>query len=104
MRKKCNSCCGSCRGCNRTTEQEERSPKVGGIPLATLGKGGCGKIVRISGKSEQRRHLSDLGFAVGTEISVVNKTSGNYLVEVRKSRIAMDGSMASKIHIIPEVF
>ncbi len=73
------------------------------MPLATLGCGGCGKIVRISGKTEQRRHLTDLGFSVGTEISVVNKISGNYLVEVRGSRIAMDGSLASKIHVIPGV-
>jgi len=101
MRKTCNGHCGSCGGCPVETEFVETAPVAGGIPLATMGNGDCGKIVRVAGKTEQRRFLSDLGLVAGTDISIVNTVSGNILLDVKGTRIAMDRSMASRIFIVP---
>lgn len=103
MTKTCTASCDSCRGCPIGAEIVESVPSAGGIPLAAMGNGGCGKIVRVAGKTEQRRYLSDLGLVAGTDVSVVNTVSGNLLLEVKGTRIAMDRSMASKIFIIPGV-
>lgn len=103
MKKRCNGICGSCGGCSVEAEFVEPVPVAGGIPLATMGNGDCGKIVRVSGKTEQRRFLSDLGLVAGTDISVVNTISGNLLLDVKGSRIAMDRTMASRIFIVPGV-
>ncbi len=106
MQQTCNATCSSCRGCvkvNTSDEEELSDPSAGGIPLAMVKDGNSGKIVRISGRSELRRYLSNLGFVVGTDISVVNTISGNILLEIRGTRIAMDRSMASKVFVIPEV-
>ncbi len=103
MTKTCSTSCGSCRGCTMSTEFAETVPEAGGIPLAVMGNGGCGKIVRIAGKTEQRRYLSDLGLVAGTDVSVLNTVSGNLLLEVKGTRIAMDRSMASRIFVVPGV-
>lgn len=105
MQNTCNASCSSCCGCvNRieTEDEEQTAPFAGGIPLAMMKDGGYGKIVRIAGRTELRRYLSNLGFVVGTGVSIVNTISGNLLLEVKGSRIAMDKSMASKVFIVPE--
>ena len=68
-----------------------------------MGNGDCGKVVRVTGKTEQRRFLSDLGLVAGTDVSVVNIVSGNLLLDVKGTRLAMDRSMASRIFIVPGV-
>lgn len=103
MKRTCKGSCDNCRcrGCPVDAEAVEPSNAAGGIPLATMGNGCCGKIVRIAGKMEQRRYLSNLGFVAGTDVSIVNTISGNLLLDVKGTRIAMDKSMASRIFIIP---
>ncbi len=98
-KRSCDDC--SCRGCPVDAEAVEPSNTAGGIPLATMDNGCCGKIVRIAGKTEQRRHLSNLGFVAGANVSIVSTISGNLLLDVKGTRIAMDKSMASRIFIIP---
>lgn len=105
MKQTCNACRSSCCGCVnvKVSEDEEPSaPYAGGIPLAAVRDGRSGKIVRIAGRCELRRYLSNLGFVVGTDVSVVNTIAGSLLLEIRGTRIAMDRSMASKVFIIPE--
>lgn len=105
MQQTCNATCSSCCGCVNGKESEYEglsAPSVGGIPLAMVRDGMAGKIVRIAGRCELRRYLSDLGFVVGTDVSVVNTISGDLLLEIRGARIAMDRSMASKVFVIPE--
>jgi ferrous iron transport protein A len=70
--------------------------------LAVAKDGDTGRIVRIAGRCEVRRFLSDLGFVIGADVSVVNTISGNLLLDVRGTRIAMDRTMASKVFIMPE--
>jgi ferrous iron transport protein A len=72
-----------------------------GVPLVTAKMGESGRIVRISGKTETRKFLCELGFVIGERISVVNENSGNLILDVKGSRIAMDRMMASKIFFAP---
>ena len=56
-------------------------------------------IRKISGSPEVKRHLEDLGFNVGTEVSVVSVLGENVIVKVKESRIAVSSELASKISI-----
>ena len=73
-----------------------------GVPLFTVKVGTKGKIGRIGGKDELRRHLRDLGFTVGEDITVMQGCAGDMIVDIRGSRIAIDRSITSKIMISPE--
>ena len=54
-------------------------------------------ISKILGNSGCRRHLNDLGFTEGSEITIVNKLAGNLIVNIKDSRVALDKKLASKI-------
>ena len=56
-------------------------------------------IGKITGKDEVRQHLAELGFVVGSEVTVVNEISGNLILQVKASRIALDKTMANRIMI-----
>ena len=56
-------------------------------------------IRKISGSPEVKRHLEDLGFNVGTEVSVVSILGENVIVKVKGSRIAVSSELARKISI-----
>jgi len=72
-----------------------------GVPLVTAKIGDGGKIVRVSGKQEIRKFLCELGFVIGAHVAVVSENSGNMILDVKGSRIAMDKGMASKIFFAP---
>ena len=56
-------------------------------------------IKKITGKDEIRLHLAELGFVVGSEVTVVNEIAGNLILQVKESRIALDKTMANRIMI-----
>ena len=56
-------------------------------------------IRRISGSPEVKQHLEDLGFNVGSEVTVVSVLSGNLIIKVKESRIALSSELARKIMI-----
>lgn len=56
-------------------------------------------IRKISGSPEVKRHLEDMGFNVGTEVSVVSILGENVIVKVKESRIAVSSELARKISI-----
>ena len=69
------------------------------MPL-TIGK--CGEnytITKVGGGPETKKHLEDLGFHVGGNISIVSVINGNLIVAVKDSRIALDSELAKKIMI-----
>ena len=53
-------------------------------------------IKKITGKDEIRLHLAELGFVVGSEVTVVNEIAGNLILQVKESRIALDKTMANR--------
>ena len=48
---------------------------------------------------DQRQKICELGFVVGSEVTVVNEIAGNLIVQVKQSRLALDKTMASRIMV-----
>ena len=69
------------------------------MPLTMAKSGETVTIVRITGKDEVRLHLAELGFVVGSDVTVVNEIAGNLIVQVKESRLALDKTMANRILI-----
>lgn len=69
------------------------------MPLTFAGTGESYVIQRIGGKPEVRKHLQNLGFVAGAEVSVVNTMGGNLIVKVKEARVAISQEMAQKIMI-----
>lgn len=67
------------------------------MPLTMAKIGEKQQIVKINGKDETKRFLEKLGFVEGTEITVVSVLSGNMIVNVKETRVALDRSMANRI-------
>ena len=56
-------------------------------------------IRKIGGSPEVKKHLEDLGFNVGGQVSVVSSLGGNLIVKVKESRVAVSDELARKIMI-----
>lgn len=69
------------------------------MPLSFAKVGESNIIKKISGNDEVRRHLENLGFVVGSDVSIVNSLAGNIIVKVKDSRIAINEDMARRIMI-----
>ena len=69
------------------------------MPL-TMARTGEAQIIRkIGGNEETKRFLENLGFVVGAAVTVVSAISGNMIVNVKDSRIAVNQDMAKKIMV-----
>ena len=69
------------------------------MPLSLAQVGEENIIKRIGGSPEVKRHLENLGFVVGGEVTVVNTLGGNVIVNVKEARVAISKEMAQKIMI-----
>jgi len=69
------------------------------MPL-TLAEPGETNIIRhIGGDPEVKRHLENLGFVVGGNVTVLSRIRGNLIVNVKEARVAIDERMARKIMV-----
>ena len=69
------------------------------MPLTMAEKGETNYIRKVGGKEETRRFLENLGFTAGSAVSVVSEISGNVIVSIKDSRVAISREMANKIMI-----
>ena len=69
------------------------------MPLILAAAGETNTISKVSGNPEVKKHLEDLGFVVGGEVTVVSAIGGNLIVNVKESRIAISREMAGKIMV-----
>lgn len=67
------------------------------MPLTMVEAGEANVIQKVGGKEETRRFLENLGFVAGGTVTVVSRTGGNVIVNVKDSRIAIGKDMANKI-------
>lgn len=56
-------------------------------------------IHRVEGKEKVKKFLFTLGCFEGEEITLISKLAGNYIVNIKDSRYALDESMAKSIVI-----
>ena len=69
------------------------------MPLTMAKASDTVTIQKITGKDEVRLHLAELGFVVGSQVTVVNEIAGNLIVQVKESRLALDKTMANRIMV-----
>ena len=69
------------------------------MPL-TLANGGEENMIRkVGGSPEVKKHLENLGFVAGGNVTVVTTMAGNVIVNVKEARVAISKEMAQKIMI-----
>ena len=59
------------------------------MPLTMISSGEPNIFKKVGGKEETRRFLENLGFVVGSEVVVVSEISGNLIVNIKDSRVAI---------------
>lgn len=69
------------------------------LPLSLAQQGEENIIKRVGGTQEAKKHLEDLGFVVGGEVTVINSLGGNVIVNVKDTRVAISEEMARKIMV-----
>ena len=69
------------------------------MPLSFSPAGSVVSVKAIKGRDEVRRFLETLGFVVGSRVTVVSEISGNLIVNVKDSRVAISKGMASRIMV-----
>lgn len=69
------------------------------MPLTLAGAGEENMIRKIGGNDETKRHLEDLGFVAGANVTIVSSIGGNLIVNVKDSRVAISKEMAGKIMV-----
>ena len=69
------------------------------MPLSYSNPGEEAVIRRIGGSPEVRKHLENLGFVVGGNVTVITSLNGNVIVKVKEARVAINDEMARKIMV-----
>ena len=69
------------------------------MPLTMAPIGQASKIQRVGGNDETKRFLANLGFVVGSEVTVISTIGGNVIVNIKDSRVAINQDMARHIMV-----
>lgn len=69
------------------------------MPLTMAKPGETNIIQKITGKDDVRRHLSNLGFVEGQDVTIVCENAGNLILNVKDCRVALDKEIARRIMI-----
>jgi ferrous iron transport protein A len=69
------------------------------MPLSLAEAGKPQIIKKIGGSPEMKKHLEDLGFTVGGEVSIVSALGENLIINVKQSRIAVSDELARRIMV-----
>ena len=69
------------------------------MQLSLANTGEQNVVKRVGGKEDTRRFLENLGFVVGSTVTVVSEAQGNMIVNIKNSRVAIGKDMANKIMV-----
>ena len=69
------------------------------MPLFLTDTGEETIIKRVGGSPDMKKHLEDMGFTVGSPVTVMNTIGGNLIVKIKESRVAISKQMTGKIMI-----
>ena len=69
------------------------------VPLLFVAPGEEMTISNIGGLPAVKQHLNEMGFTVGSKITVISKIESGIIVKVKEARVAIDKNMASKIMV-----
>ena len=69
-------------------------------PLAMAREGQSVHVKRVSGNTEMRRHLENLGFVEGAEVSVVSQSgSSGTIVKVKGAQLGVDHATCMHVFV-----
>jgi ferrous iron transport protein A len=77
----------------------KRTPSGGDMPLTFIRVGQSASIKSIQGKDNTKNFLGSLGFTAGETVTVISENGGSYILCIKGSRVALDRSMAMRIHV-----
>lgn len=69
------------------------------MPITMARIGETNRIKKITGKDDTRKFLANLGFVEGADVAIVSELAGNFILNVKNARVAIDKSMATRIMI-----
>ena len=69
------------------------------MPLIFANIGENNIIKKVGGSPEVKKHLENLGFVAGGDVTIINEIGGNVIVNVKESRVAISREMAQKIMV-----
>ena len=69
------------------------------MPLTLANIGEENIIRKIGGKPEVKKHLENLGFVAGGNVTVITTMGGSVIVNVKEARVAISEDMAQKIMV-----
>lgn len=69
------------------------------MPLTLANVGEENMIKKVGGNPEVKKHLENLGFVAGGNVTIISTIGGNVIVNVKEARVAISEEMASKIMI-----
>ena len=70
------------------------------LPLAMAHEGETVHVVRVSGNTEMRRHLENLGFVEGAEVKVVTQSgSSGTIVNVKGAQLGVDHAICMHVYV-----
>ena len=69
------------------------------MPLTLANIGEENTVKKIGGSPEIKKHLENLGFVVGGNVTVITTLAGNVIVNVKEARVAISQEMANKIMV-----
>lgn len=69
------------------------------MPLTLAQIGEHNVIKKVGGGKEVKIHLENLGFTAGAGVTVISKSLGNLIVNIKETRVAISEELARKILI-----
>lgn len=69
------------------------------MPLTFAAIGEKNIIKKVWGNPQVKKHLENLGFVAGGDVTVVTALGGSMIVNVKESRVAISKEMAQKIMV-----
>jgi ferrous iron transport protein A len=69
------------------------------MPLMFANTGETNIIKKVGGSPEVKKHLENLGFVAGGEVTIISSLGGNVIVNVKETRVAISEEMARKVMI-----
>ncbi len=69
------------------------------LPLTLANQGESNIIKKIGGNPEVKKHLENLGFVAGGNVTIISALGGNVIVNVKEARVAISREMAQKIMV-----
>jgi len=69
------------------------------MPILMTQAGDNVTVAKITGRSDVKQRLGELGFVAGTPASIVQSHGGDMIVRIRDSKLALTREMAARIMV-----